>query len=118
MTGPPRVDKQEAKTRWEREHKALPQRERVQECDAMGNCHYHGLQAALVEGQGLMFCKDCPDPHIEGSHSESPCPTCSDVSQLTFRPPVDTWESKFSPEGFHVDGGMPSVTVLLCRMTV
>lgn len=77
--------REEARAKWEREHKALPQRDRVQECTASGRCFYRGLQAALVEGHGLMFCKDCPDPHTEGSHME-------------------TWEARYSPGGFHVDG--------------
>lgn len=36
-------------------------------------CYFRGVQVSLMKGHGLVFCKDCPDPHRAGSHSECRC---------------------------------------------
>jgi hypothetical protein len=32
-------------------------------------CFFAGLQVALVDDHGMVFCRDCPDPHLEGGFS-------------------------------------------------
>uniref|UniRef100_A0A7S1C5X9 PA domain-containing protein n=1 Tax=Bicosoecida sp. CB-2014 TaxID=1486930 RepID=A0A7S1C5X9_9STRA len=89
--------RREAYERWEREHVTKPQRERRRVCPSSSQgasgghahvssshthrahghavagsengtaCHFEGVQVALVSGQGLAFCKGCPDPHGAGS---------------------------------------------------
>jgi hypothetical protein len=49
--------------------KNKPRSIRKMECDHAGVCVPSGVQVALVESKGLMFCKNCPDPNFEGSLS-------------------------------------------------
>lgn len=67
-----------------RRRQAAPQRERKVECVADGQCLFKGLQVSIAEGAGLQFCKDCPNPDLEGAY-------------------MDTWEAARHPPAYHVD---------------
>jgi len=54
-------------------------------CDHQG-CRTKGLKVSLTES-GIIFCKDCPDPRIEGSF-------------------IPTWNSHFNPSSFTVNGAL------------
>lgn len=70
---------------WKSLYDAAPRRQRKSECDAAGKCHWRGLQVSLAEGEHLTCCKNCDNVHLEGLA-------------------IDTWESKYRPTGYHVDG--------------
>lgn len=54
-------------------------------CDHLG-CRTKGFKVSLTE-RGIIFCKDCPDPRIEGSF-------------------IPTWNSHFNPPSFTVNGAL------------
>ena len=62
----------------------MPRRPRHQQCSGRGCC-YSGVQVSLASGEGLVFCSDCNDPHVQGvllqtyeaATSQSPF-TCTD----------------------------------------
>jgi hypothetical protein len=72
---------------WLERYRNTPQRPHELECTADGDCFYRGVQASLLAGQGLVFCRDCADPHSQGLF-------------------VDTWEAAHGIRAFHVDAGM------------
>lgn len=111
---------------WEKLRKQAPRRETVETCVGRA-CSIRGLMASLSEGHGLVFCRDCPDPHVQGSWSTSSGPMGEGarspgrkrrgVGAVTARlldsraldralRAVDTWEAVVHPHAFQVSGGM------------
>jgi hypothetical protein len=54
---------------WRAAHANKTQRPVRERCDAAGACVREGIQVALMEGYGIVFCRDCPNAHVEGSFS-------------------------------------------------
>lgn len=80
--------KEHKRRRLEETHKAIedakPRIERSQVCKG-DNCFTKGLRLNIQENRGILFCKNCPDPQIEGSW-------------------MQTWEAHWRPKGYNVNG--------------
>ena len=59
-----------ARNKWIQDMETLPGPHRELACDSTGHCFYPGVQGFFERGQGLVVCKDCTDPTIEGSYSK------------------------------------------------
>ena len=81
-----------------------------------GKCFSSRVKVAIAENQGMMYCKYCGDPSVQGSYGMQRPAVFRFF--LTRRGTVDVWEAHYHPEDYVVHGGWSRCHVTRARCCI